>query len=155
MPRIPGMDCLDIDLPNVGSVEMIRDQVLERLATSNLKAIEAYIAHHPDDEGAKVVQLNSSLILSQIKLGKNLSWPPAVIPDLDLQVPDFHDHLFETRGIRDHMVIKRAPAAPSLDSSPLNDRTIFTLLVLGIVIGLVVDFQLHSLQSFLYRALHG
>ncbi|KAL8768248.1 MAG: hypothetical protein Q9209_005479 [Squamulea sp. 1 TL-2023] len=151
MPRISGMDCLKTELMSFESVEKIRDQVLERLATSNLKAIEAYIAHHPADEEAKVIQLNSSLILSEIKSGKNLSWPTAVISDAGAQLLDTQEDPFETPNVRHIKVIKRAPAAAAMDFLPVNGRMLFTLLVMGTVIGLVVDFQLNALQSFLYK----
>ncbi|KAL8647956.1 MAG: hypothetical protein Q9226_006214 [Calogaya cf. arnoldii] len=44
-----------------------RDQFLERLATSNLTAVQAYMRHHPADEEASGMKLISTLILSKIK----------------------------------------------------------------------------------------
>ncbi|KAI4261661.1 MAG: hypothetical protein L6R42_003139 [Xanthoria sp. 1 TBL-2021] len=81
------MENLGFELTNMESIAIIRSQVLERMATSNLKAIEGYIAHQPADEEAKAIQLNSTLILSKIKSGKKVIWSQAATGDLGLQVP--------------------------------------------------------------------
>ena len=85
------------------SLEIIRDQVLERLATSNLKAIEGYIAYHPTDEDARVIRANSLLILSKIKAGRKMIFPRAAAPigDIGPQVPNTGDEApFEPPSIR-------------------------------------------------------
>ncbi|KAL9028431.1 MAG: hypothetical protein Q9180_007167 [Flavoplaca navasiana] len=86
------MENLGFEVTNMESPEMIRARTLERLATSNLKAIEGYIAHHPADEGAKAILSNSKSILSTIKSKiqstTNDPWPKAAeTGDIGLQVP--------------------------------------------------------------------
>ncbi len=87
------MENLGFEVTNMmESPEMIRARTLERLATSNLKAIEGYIAHHPADEGAKVILSNSKSILSMIKSkiqsSTNDPCPKAAeTGDIGLQVP--------------------------------------------------------------------
>ncbi|KAL8980554.1 MAG: hypothetical protein Q9205_004395 [Flavoplaca limonia] len=86
------MENLGFEVTNMESPEMIRARTLERLATSNLKTIEGYIAHHPADEGAKIILSNSKSILSMIKSkihsSTNDPWPKAAeTGDIGLQVP--------------------------------------------------------------------
>ena len=83
------MENRGFELDDAESMEIIRDQVLERMATSNLKAIEGYIAYHPTDEDARVIRSNSILILSKIKAGRKMIFPRTAAPigDIGPQVP--------------------------------------------------------------------
>ncbi|KAI4270262.1 MAG: hypothetical protein LQ337_006783 [Flavoplaca oasis] len=90
------MENLGFDMTNMESPETIRARTLERLATSNLKAIEGYIAHHPADEGAKAILSNSKSILSVIKSkiqsSTNNPWLKAAqTGDIGLQVPSIRE----------------------------------------------------------------
>ena len=98
------MENLGFEMTNMELPEMIRARTLERLATSNLKAIEGYIAHHPADEGAKIILSNSKSILSMIKSkiqsATDDSWPKAAeTGDIGLQVPSTREILFAPRRI--------------------------------------------------------
>ena len=87
------MENRGFELDDAESMEIVRDQVLERMATSNLKAIEGYIAYHPTDEDARVIRSNSILILSKIKAGRKMifSRTAAPIGDIGPQVPNTGD----------------------------------------------------------------
>ena len=103
------MENRGFELDDAESMEIIRDQVLERMATSNLKAIEGYIAYHPTDEDARVIRSNSMLILSKIKAGREMIFPRAAAPigDIGLQVPNTGDEVpFEPPSIRMQSEIK-------------------------------------------------
>ena len=97
------MENRGFELDDAESMEIVHDQVLERMATSNLKAIEGYIAYHPTDEDARVIRSNSILILSKIKAGRKMIWPRAAAPigDIGPQVPNTGDEVpFEPPSIR-------------------------------------------------------
>ena len=89
------MENRGFELADTESMEIIRDQVLERMATSNLKAIDGYIAYHPTDEDARVIRSNSVLILSKIKAGRKMIFPRAAAPigDIGPQVPNTGDEV--------------------------------------------------------------
>ena len=103
------MENRGFELDDAESMEIIRDQVLERMATSNLKAIEGYIAYHPTDEDARVIRSNSILILSKIKAGRKMIFPRTAAPigDVGPQVPITGDEVpFEPPSIRMQSEIK-------------------------------------------------
>lgn len=94
------MENLGFELTNMESTATIRARVLERIATSNLKAIEGYIAHQPADEEAKAIQMNSIRILSKVKSGRKVTWSQAATGDIGLQVPTTREVPFEPSSIR-------------------------------------------------------
>ena len=103
------MENRGFELDDAESMEIIHDQVLERMATSNLKAIEGYIAYHPTDEDARVIRSNSMLILSKIKAGRKMIFPRTAAPigDIGPQVPITGDEVpFEPPSIHNHSQIK-------------------------------------------------
>lgn len=87
------MENRGFELADMESMVIVRDQVLERMATSNLKAIEGYIAYHPTDEDARVIRSNSIHILSKIKAGRKMTFPRTAAPigDIGPQVPTTQD----------------------------------------------------------------
>lgn len=89
------MENRGFELDDAESMEIVRDQVLERMATSNLKAIEGYIAYHPTDEDARIIRSNSMLILSKIKAGRKMIFPRTAAPigDIGPQVPNTNDEV--------------------------------------------------------------
>ncbi|KAI4268704.1 MAG: hypothetical protein L6R38_007749 [Xanthoria sp. 2 TBL-2021] len=93
------MENLSFELTNMDSTATIRARVLERIATSNLKAIEGYIAHQPADEEAKAIQLNSIRILSKVKSGREVIWSQAATGDIGLQVLTTQEIPFEPSSI--------------------------------------------------------
>ncbi|CAL8581653.1 hypothetical protein XPA_007341 [Xanthoria parietina] len=107
------MENRGFELDDAESMEIVHDQVLERMATSNLKAIEGYIAYHPTDEDARVIRSNSILILSKIKAGRKMIFPRTAAPigDIGPQVPNTGDEVpFEPPSIRNAIRNQNYPA---------------------------------------------
>ncbi|KAL8847603.1 MAG: hypothetical protein Q9221_007380 [Calogaya cf. arnoldii] len=83
------------DLTNSEKAKTTSNQVLERLASTNLKALEAYIVHHPADEEAKALRLSSTFILSKMKSDSDKPELYVATRGTSLQVPDTRDIPFE------------------------------------------------------------
>ena len=59
------------DFTSTGSTEAIWTPILERLVISNLKSIEAYIAHHSTNRGTEAIHENSQMSLWKITSSNN------------------------------------------------------------------------------------
>ncbi|KAL8667547.1 MAG: hypothetical protein Q9168_007235, partial [Polycauliona sp. 1 TL-2023] len=73
-----------IELPPLHSPSHIRALTLQRLATANLTAIEAYLTHNPTDNCARAIESYSTSILSLIAHGLHENWPQNAFPAVQI-----------------------------------------------------------------------